>query len=88
MTDFSTVTVKGIASRKAVRAALRFLRQLNQSIVPEHVDLSDPPPPQQRKPLRHSGTQCPQRYALFRSVHSVTHCHAVFTALRIVTQCS
>ncbi|KAH7714344.1 hypothetical protein AAVH_18300 [Aphelenchoides avenae] len=47
VTDFTSVTKEGLVRRKAVRAALRFIRQLNPSIVPEHVDLSDPPPAQQ-----------------------------------------
>ncbi|KAH7697201.1 hypothetical protein AAVH_35718, partial [Aphelenchoides avenae] len=39
--DFTTVSKLGHVSRRAARAALRFIRQLKPSFVSEHVDLSD-----------------------------------------------
>ncbi|KAH7710008.1 hypothetical protein AAVH_22714 [Aphelenchoides avenae] len=44
--DFTTVTKKRRVPRRSARAALRFVRQLKPSFVPENVDLMDPPPQQ------------------------------------------
>ncbi|KAH7707452.1 hypothetical protein AAVH_25304 [Aphelenchoides avenae] len=45
--DFSTLSKTGRIARRSARAALRFLRELKPSLIPEHLDLSDPLPPQQ-----------------------------------------
>ncbi|KAH7720563.1 hypothetical protein AAVH_11990, partial [Aphelenchoides avenae] len=42
VTYWTAVDQMGRVSRKSVRAALRFLRQLKWSLVPADVDLSDP----------------------------------------------
>ncbi|KAH7705890.1 hypothetical protein AAVH_26888 [Aphelenchoides avenae] len=46
VTYWTAVDQMGRVSRKSVRAALRFLRQLKPSLVPDNVDLSDPVKPE------------------------------------------
>ncbi|KAH7721670.1 hypothetical protein AAVH_10844 [Aphelenchoides avenae] len=48
VTDFTAVDKMGRVSHKSARAALRFIRCIKPSLVPEDVDLSDPPPEQKR----------------------------------------
>ncbi|KAH7707859.1 gagpol and env protein precursor [Aphelenchoides avenae] len=49
VTDFTAVDERGYVSHKSARAALRFIRAVKPNLVPEQVDLSDPPSKQQRK---------------------------------------
>ncbi|KAH7666455.1 hypothetical protein AAVH_43184 [Aphelenchoides avenae] len=79
VTDFTSVTKEGLVRRKAVRAALRFIRLLNPSIVPEHVDLSDPPPAQQSHVAPHvasdvAHTLCHYAVPLYCAT---TQCHSI-----------
>ncbi|KAH7721137.1 hypothetical protein AAVH_11373 [Aphelenchoides avenae] len=46
VTDFTAVDERGYVSHKSARAALRFIRAVKPNLVPEQVDLSDPPPKQ------------------------------------------
>ena len=48
---------KGHLSRKSVRAALRFLRELKPCLVPDDIDLSDPVKPEHMGPSRPSSQQ-------------------------------
>ncbi|KAH7693256.1 hypothetical protein AAVH_39711, partial [Aphelenchoides avenae] len=45
--DFNALSKTGRIARRSARAALRFLRELKPSLIPEHLGLSDPLPPQQ-----------------------------------------
>ncbi|KAH7724745.1 hypothetical protein AAVH_07613 [Aphelenchoides avenae] len=57
VTYWTAVNQKGHVSRKSIRAALRFLRQLKPSLVPEDVDLSDPVKPEHASPSGPSSSQ-------------------------------
>ncbi|KAH7706337.1 hypothetical protein AAVH_26441 [Aphelenchoides avenae] len=58
VTNFTCVDKTGRISRRSARAALRFIRQLHPSLVPEHVNLSDSSPQQ---PIRRGNIQKPHR---------------------------
>ena len=50
VTYWTAVDQKGHLSRKSIRAALRFLRELKPCLVPEDIDLSDPAKPEHMSP--------------------------------------
>ncbi|KAH7709913.1 hypothetical protein AAVH_22811 [Aphelenchoides avenae] len=57
VTYWTAVDQMGRVSRKSVRAALRFLRQLKSSLVPADVDLSDPTKAEHASSTEHSSNQ-------------------------------
>ncbi|KAH7710845.1 gagpol and env protein precursor [Aphelenchoides avenae] len=72
VTDFTAVDERGYVSHKSARAALRFLRAVKPNLVPEQVDLSDPPPKQQRIQPQPSSSSAPPLHGVR---HGYVHKH-------------